>query len=442
MVKAFHRAGIEVILDVVFNHTAEGNHEGPTLSFKGLENRAYYILEKNPAHYSNYSGCGNTVNANHEVVARMILDCLRYWVDVMHVDGFRFDLASCLARSKSGHPLEDPPILWSIESDPILAGTKIIAEAWDAGGLYQVGSFIGDRFAEWNGPFRDDVRRFVKSEPGMLDELAARILGSPDIYSQPDRETHRSINFVTCHDGFTLNDLVSYNEKHNQDNGENSRDGANDNHSWNCGVEGATEDPHIQFLRQKQIKNLLTILCVSQGTPMFLMGDEVQRTQLGNNNAYCQNNPISWFDWSLVETRSDLLRFVRGLIHWMQSLKLFQEGTLLEISTHEHKPYLIWHGTKLGQPDWGQNSHSLAFTLFHPDAQEYLHIMLNAYWKPLTFELPTLAKGQSWHRIIDTNLPTPDDFCPPETAIALKSPTYPVEARSSVVLMAISANHF
>lgn len=365
MVKAFHKAGIEVILDVVFNHSAEGNHEGPTLSFKGLENRAYYILEKNLKHYSNYSGCGNTMKANHEVVARMILDCLRYWVDVMHIDGFRFDLASALSRSKLGHPLEDPPLLWSIESDPALAGTKIIAEAWDAGGLYQVGSFIGDRFAEWNGPFRDDARQFIKSDPGMVDEFAARILGSPDIYRQPDRETYRSINFVTCHDGFTLHDLVSYNEKHNEDNGENSRDGSNDNHSWNCGVEGVTDDPAIAELRQRQIKNLLTALFLSQGTPMLLMGDEVQRTQLGNNNAYCQDSEISWFDWRLVEKNADLLRFVRGLIHLIQSLHLFMQENLLQVSNRSQKPYISWHGIQLHKPDWGSNSRTIAFTLYH-----------------------------------------------------------------------------
>ncbi|MBF2027369.1 MAG: glycogen debranching protein GlgX [Oscillatoriales cyanobacterium C42_A2020_001] len=443
MVKAFHKAGIEVILDVVFNHTAEGNHEGPTLSFRGLENRAYYILEKNPAHYSNYSGCGNTVKANHEVVARLILDCLRYWVDVMHVDGFRFDLASCLSRGKTGHPMEDPPLLWSIESDPVLAGIKIIAEAWDAGGLYQVGSFIGDRFAEWNGPFRDDIRRFVKGDPGMVDELAARILGSPDIYKQPDREPNRSINFVTCHDGFTLNDLVSYNEKHNEDNGEASRDGANDNYSWNCGVEGETSDPTINTLREKQIKNLLTTLLFSQGTPMLLMGDEVRRSQFGNNNAYCQDNEISWFDWSLVDKHQDLRRFVTEMIRFVQSLELFQHEELLEVfdtsptrSYSAHKPYVVWHGVKLNQPDWSYHSHSLAFSLYHPDAKEHLHIILNAYWGSLKFELPSLKRGTAWHRIVDTSLPTPEDFCPTAEAPRVRGSSYLVSDRSSVVLMA------
>jgi isoamylase len=439
MVKAFHQAGIEVILDVVFNHTAEGNDEGPTLSFRGLENHAYYILEKNPMYYSNYSGCGNTVKANHEVVARLIIDCLRFWVDVMHVDGFRFDLASVLSRSKTGHPLEDPPILWTIESDPVLAGTKIIAEAWDAAGLYQVGSFIGDRFAEWNGPFRDDVRRFVKGNQGSAGYFAAKLMGSPDIYKQPDREPNRSINFVTCHDGFTLNDLVSYNEKHNEGNGEQSRDGSNNNHSWNCGTEGPTEDPNILLLRQRQMKNLLTALFMSQGTPMLNMGDEVQRTQHGNNNAYCQNNEISWFDWSLIDTHSDMLNFTQRLISLIQSLELFQQEELLEVSTSAQKPYVVWHGIRLCQPDWGSDSHSVALSLYHPDAKEYLHLIFNAYWEALTFELPKLKRGDSWHRIVDTSLAPPNDISDRTSALRIKTnvSTYKADARSVVVLMAM-----
>lgn len=435
LVKALHKAGIEVILDVVFNHTAEGDQNGPTLSFKGLENQAYYILEDNQTYYSNYSGCGNTLNANHEIVSRMIIDCLRYWVADMHVDGFRFDLASVLSRSRSGHPLEDPPILWSIESEPILAGTKIIAEAWDAAGLYQVGSFIGDRFAEWNGPFRDEVRRFVKSESGTVKRLAARILGSPDLYCQPEREPNHSINFVTCHDGFTLNDLVSYNYKHNQANGEDNLDGANDNFSWNCGSEGPTDNPTIETLRQKQIKNLLTILLLSQGTPMLLMGDEVRRTQLGNNNAYCQDSELSWFDWSGIEKHSQLLRFVKGLIHFIQSLEIFQQESFLEVTYGSHKPHIVWHGTCLGQPDWSFDSHSLAFTLRHPKAKEHLYVILNAYWETLTFELPPLGHTECWHRIVDTALPAPEDFCSLKAAPPVKGDKYRALARSSVVLM-------
>lgn len=436
MVKALHQAGIEVILDVVFNHTAEGDHTGPTLSFKGLANRAYYILEPDQIHYSNYSGCGNTLKANHHVVGRMILDSLRYWVAEMHVDGFRFDLASVLSRSQTGHPLEDPPILWMIEADPVLVNAKIIAEAWDAAGLYQVGSFpVADRFAEWNGPFRDDVRRFVKGDTGMVKTLAARIMGSPDIYPQLDREPNRSINFITCHDGFTLNDLVSYNEKHNEANNENSRDGCNDNHSWNCGVEGATNDPAIDVLRLQQIKNFYTILLFSQGTPMLLMGDEVRRTQQGNNNAYCQDSEISWFHWHSVEKQQDLLRFVKASIEFTQGLELFQHEKILTVTYASQEPHIVWHGVKLGQPDWSEHSHSLAFTLRHPKAEEQLHIILNAYWEPLTFELPPLGHGEVWCRIVDTARSSPDDFCRPEAAPVVHQGYYAVEPRSSVVLM-------
>ena len=301
MVKALHRAGIEVILDVVFNHTAEGDQRGPTLCFRGIDNPTYYILEEGGAWYANYTGCGNTLNANHPIVRRMIVDSLRYWVEHMHVDGFRFDLASILSRDANGHPLPNPPVLWDIESDPALAGTKLIAEAWDAAGLYQVGSFVGDAWREWNGRFRDDVRDFFRGEPGSLRRVADRMVGSPEIYGHKQREAEQSINFVTCHDGFTLNDLVSYNEKHNEANGEDNRDGANDNRSWNCGVEGPTDDPAVEKLRNRQVKNFLTITLMSLGTPMILMGDEVRRTQLGNNNAYCHDNELSWFDWTLLE---------------------------------------------------------------------------------------------------------------------------------------------
>ncbi|PSB34482.1 glycogen debranching enzyme GlgX [Stenomitos frigidus ULC18] len=436
MVKALHKAGIEVILDVVFNHTAEGNEDGPTLSFKGLENAAYYILEPDRELYSNYSGCGNTLKANHDIVGRMILESLLYWVADMHIDGFRFDLASVLSRSRSGQPLEDPPILWTIESHPILAGTKIIAEAWDAAGLYQVGSFIGDRFAEWNGPFRDDVRRFVKGDSKTVATLADRLLGSPDIYPQADREPSRSINFITCHDGFTLNDLVAYNEKHNVANKEDSRDGSNDNHSWNCGFEGPTTDTTIEALRQKQIRNFLTILFFAQGTPMLSMGDEVRRSQLGNNNSYCQNNELSWFDWDSLQREEGLLRFVQKLIHFTQSLEIFRQERLLEVTYASQKPHIVWHGTELGKPDWGEQSHCLAFTLRHPEASEHFHVMLNAYWEPLTFELPPLGQSERWYRIIDTALPSPRDIAEPTAAPQVRRRKYPVEARSSVVLMA------
>ncbi|WP_017326706.1 glycogen debranching protein GlgX [Synechococcus sp. PCC 7336] len=442
LVKALHRAGIEVILDVVFNHTSEGDSRGPTLSFRGLDNQVYYILDRdNPAHYCDFSGCGNTLKGNHPIVIRMILDCLRYWVLEMHVDGFRFDLASALARDIYGHPIGarrgTSSLLWAIESDPVLAGTKLIAEAWDAAGLYSVGQFVelADWFAEWNGPFRDDVRRFVKGDAGMVPRLADRILGSPDIYAREDTDINRSVNFITCHDGFTLHDLVAYNIKHNSANGEDNRDGANDNYSWNCGVEGETEDPQVKALRLQQIKNLLTILFMSQGTPMLWMGDEVSRTQWGNNNAYCQDNALSWFDWDAIEREFDLWCFVRRLIDFTQRLSLFSQETRLEVAYVSRNPHLCWHGVKLGQPDWSEQSRSLAFSLRHPEADEFLHVIFNAFWQPLEFELPPLGHGERWYRLVDTALPLPQTFCELDASDPVKADTYRVEGRSSVVLM-------
>ncbi|MGV2830960.1 glycogen debranching protein GlgX [Myxosarcina sp. GI1(2024)] len=442
LVKALHRADIEVILDVVFNHTAEGDDRGATISFRGLDNQTYYILSPDRADYHNYSGCGNSLKANHPIVSRLIIDCLHYWVTQMHVDGFRFDLASVLARDAVGASLWHTSIvtsniLWAIESDPILAGTKLIAEAWDAAGLYGVGRFVdlGDWFTEWNGPFRDDVRRFIKGDSGMVSRLAARILASPDMYFRSDTDINRSINFVTCHDGFTLNDLVSYNHKHNQTNGENNRDGANDNHSWNCGWEGVTTDLEIERLRLKQIKNFFTVLLMSQGTPMIPMGDEVRRTQQGNNNTYCQNNQLSWFDWSNIESNLGLFRFVKKAIALIQGLEVFRLERALA-TTKGSDPYLVWHGLKLDRPDWSEDSRHLAFTLAHPQRAEYLHVMFNAYWESLNYELPLFRPGHNWYRIIDTSLPTPNDFCELATAPMVNQRYYQVEARSSVVLMA------
>ena len=435
MVKALHQAKLEVILDVVFNHTAEGDHAGPTLSLRGLENRAYYLLDQQrPAYYANYSGTGNTLNGNHSVVRRLILDCLRYWVQVMHVDGFRFDLASVLARDERGRPLEDPPILWDIESDPVLAGTKIIAEAWDAAGLYQVGSFIGHRWAEWNGQFRDDMRRFVKSDDGQVGKLAARLTGSRDLYRQPDREPNRSVNFITCHDGFTLNDLVSYNHKHNEANGEGNRDGHDTNFSWNCGAEGPSADPVIEALRLRQMKNLLTMLFVSQGTPMLLMGDEVRRTQRGNNNAYCQDNELSWFDWSDVQRHAGFLRFVRRLIAFSQGLDLFQQERFWEACGTGQGPCVEWHGVNLGQPDWGEGYHSLAMTLYEPHQDERVHVLFNAYWDALDFTLPAAPPGRRWRRVLDTALPSPEDIAEPGQEPVVPEGRYQAAARSTVVL--------
>ena len=440
MVKALHKANIEVILDVVFNHTAEGNENGPTISFRGIDNQTYYILEDDPTYYKNYSGCGNTFKGNHPVVGRLIVDSLRYWVSQMHVDGFRFDLASILSRDVYGEPMEDAgalKILSIIETDPVLAGSKLIAEAWDAAGLYEVGKFVAraDWFAEWNGPFRDDVRQFIKSDRGAVEHVAARVLASPDIYIRLDTDINRCVNFVTCHDGFTLSDLVSYNEKHNESNNEDSRDGCNHNFSWNCGIEGETEDPAVKQLRLQQIKNFLTILFISQGTPMLLMGDEIRHTQLGNNNAYCQDNELSWFDWNLIEKNSDLLRFVKGLIRFTQGLEILREEQFLQVNKVSSKPHIIWHGQRLRKPDWSEDSHCLAFSLCHPPSGERLHVIFNAYWSALEFELPELKLGNSWHRIVDTALPTPKDFADPTVAKKIYEDRYLVQARSSVVLL-------
>jgi len=437
LVKALHRADIEIILDVVYNHTAEGNQDGPTLCFRGLENAAYYLLEPDRARYSNYSGTGNTLNANHPVVRRMIVDSLRYWVSEMHVDGFRFDLASILSRDSSGHPLANPPVLWDIESDPMLAGTKLIAEAWDAGGLYQVGSFVGDTWREWNGKFRDDVRRFVRGDDGMVSALATRLLASPDLYGHKLREPEQSVNFVTCHDGFTLNDLVSYNHKHNAANGEENRDGGNDNWSWNCGVEGPSDDPQIEDLRQRQIKNLLAINLLAIGTPMLLAGDEVRRTQGGNNNAYCQDNELSWFDWSLVEQQAGLLRFTKLVLAFRldpQRDSADHGRTLNELLAHAT---LHWHGVELQAPDWSPHSHSLAVTARAPRLNALLHWMINAYWEPLRFALPEAPPGGQgpWRRWIDTAQSSPEDICPWRCAAPLPIAIYDVAPRSLVVLV-------
>ena len=422
----------------MFNHTAEGNENGPTLCFRGLENEAYYILEPDRARYANYSGTGNTLNANHPVVRRMIVDSLRYWVGEMHVDGFRFDLASILARDAKGHVLPNPPVLWDIESDPLLAGTKLIAEAWDAAGLYQVGSFVGDSWKEWNGRFRDDVRDFFRGAEGSVKRLADRMIGSPEIYGHKEREPEQSVNFVTCHDGFTLNDLVSYNDKHNEANGEENRDGANDNRSWNCGVEGPSDDPAVEQLRNRQVKNFLTVTLLSLGVPMIVMGDEVRRTQGGNNNAYCQDNETSWFDWTLLKKHADVHRF----------LKLLTARRLLRGTEHERQRMSLnrliqeankaWHGVRLNQPDWSDHSHSVAFTAEIRQEKLLFHLILNAYWEPLDFELPPAGKGggSPWRRWIDTALETPNDIVPWEEAPTVSGLTYRAEARSVVVLYA------
>ncbi len=435
MVKALHRAGIEVILDVVFNHTSEGGHDGPTLSLRGLANDFYYILGSDRSRYADYTGCGNTLNANEPIVRRLILDSLRYWVTEMHVDGFRFDLASILTRDDSGHPMPNPPVLWDIESDPVLAGTKLIAEAWDAAGLYQVGSFVGDTWQEWNGRFRDDVRRFLRGDNGSVPGMVARLLGSPDIFGHEEREAEQSINFVTCHDGFTVNDLVSYNEKHNTANGEENRDGAADNASWNCGVEGPTDDRAIEALRERQIKNFFTLLLLAAGTPMLLMGDEVRRSQGGNNNAYCQDNEVSWFDWTLLERHAGLHRFVKALLSLRQRRDIVLGNDRLSLNQLLDRAKIEWHGVALGQPDWSEHSHSLAFRLRTLRSRFDLHVMSNAYWEPLTFELPPVPRGlNGWRRCIDTAMPSPDDAVTWNMAPTVTRGEYVVQPRSTVLL--------
>ncbi len=436
MVKALHRAGIEVILDVVFNHTAEGDHLGPTICFRGLGDRAYYILQGAQGRYADYTGCGNTLNANHPIVRRLIIDSLRYWVQEMHVDGFRFDLASILTRDPSGDPLPNPPILWDIESDPVLAGTQLIAEAWDAAGLYQVGSFIGDAWKEWNGRFRDDVRSFLRGEDGTVGKLADRLLGSPEVYGHKGREAEASVNFATCHDGFTLNDLVSYNDKHNEANGEGNRDGADDNRSWNCGVEGPTSDVAIETLRNRQVKNFLTLTVMSLGVPMILMGDEVRRTQRGNNNAYCQDDETNWFDWTLVEAHADVLRFAQLLIARRLLRDITAEEQRVSLVDLIHQATMAWHGVRLLQPDWSPSSHTLALGAELSRAGLQMHLIMNAYWEPLDFELPPLDGDETWRRWIDTSLDSPNDIVPWQEAPAHARHTYRAGPRSVVLLWA------
>jgi glycogen operon protein len=436
MVKALHRAGIEVILDVVYNHTAEGGQDGPTLCFRGFDNGAYYMLERDLSVYANYSGCGNTLNANHPVVRRMIVDSLRYWVGEMHVDGFRFDLASILSRDSSGHTMATPPVLWDIESDPTLAGTKLIAEAWDAAGLYQVGSFIGDSWKEWNGRFRDDVRSFIRGEQGAVTRFADRILGSAEIYAHKQREMEQSVNFVTCHDGFTLNDLVSYDQKHNQANLEDNRDGSNNNRSWNCGVEGPTEDSAVERLRNQQVKNFFTITMLSLGMPMILMGDEMRRTQGGNNNAYCYDNANNWMDWGLLEKHADVHRFVKLLIarRLLRDAEAEQQRKSLDQLLREARK--AWHGVRVEQPDWSDWSHSLALGAELRKQRLLFHLMTNAYWKALDFELPPTDDrgGDPWHCWINTALKSPLDIVEWQKAPAISDDKYRVEARSVVML--------
>lgn len=413
MVKALHRAGLEVIMDVVFNHTSENHEEGPTYTFRGIDNSIYYILDNDRSKYKNYSGTGNTLNANQSIVRKMIISSLHFWVRDMHVDGFRFDLASILSRDEKGNPIENAPILWDIESDPILAGTKLIAEAWDASGLYQVGNFTGDSWKEWNGRFRDDARSFLRGDRGKVGDFVTRLIGSPDMYESKNRELEQSINFVTCHDGFTLNDLVSYNVKHNLANGENNRDGHNDNLSWNCGVEGPTDNPKILALRKRQVKNFFIVTLLSLGAPMILMGDEILHTQKGNNNAYCQDNELTWFDWDLVEKNEDIFRFVKILIKKRLLRETSQSNFTLSLKELLIQSKIHWHGVKLHQPDWSPSSLSIAMTILSLNGKMAMHYLINSYNQDLTFEIPKTidAKKVSWRRWIDTSFESPKDIC-------------------------------
>ena len=461
MVRALHQAGIEVILDVVFNHTAEGNRRGPTFSFKGLENRVYYMLEKGGQEYRNYSGCGNTVNGNHPIVRELIFHCLRHWVHNYHVDGFRFDLASILSRDRQGRLVPNPPVVEAIAEDPLLADTKIIAEAWDAAGAYQVGTFANLRWAEWNGRYRDDLRRFWRGDSNMTPALATRLAGSSDLYQPGGRQPYHSINFITSHDGFTLNDLVSYNDKHNELNGEKNRDGDNNNYSHNYGVEGSTRRKVIESVRLRQIKNLLASLLLSQGVPMLVAGDECRRTQRGNNNAYCQDNTLSWFNWKLVEKHAGLRRFCQALIAFRKAEATVRQWHFLSGAPVRPGglPDISWYTASGGPADWSGNGHSLACLVAAQSQQDPLQpanhhvlMMLHAGSEPRQFTIAQIARPFSWRLFINTAAESPADIYPdldgpapssavpdsavPDSAVPDSDLTVELEGRSLVCYVA------
>ncbi len=435
MVRAFHAAGIEVYLDVVFNHTGEGDERGRTYSFRGLDNQLYYMLSPE-GRYLNYSGCGNTVNCNHPVVRQLLMNCLRFWVADMHIDGLRFDLASVMGRDMQGRVLVEPPIVEMIAEESVLSDTKLIAEPWDAAGLYQVGHFpFGRRWSEWNGLYRDQVRCFWRGEPGLVGQLATRLCGSSDLYERTGRRPQHSVNFITCHDGFTLWDLVSYNEKHNRANGEDERDGSNENYSWNCGIEGPTTDARVLALRQRQARNLIATLLLSQGVPMLLAGDEFLRTQGGNNNAWCQDNEVSWVDWSLVEHNAGFLRFVREMI------ALRKRHPALRRRSYLWKNDVIWHGVVPNKPDFSPWSRSVALALDgrrtgrEPDRDIYM--AFNAWTEALPFRIPPAPQGRSWRRVVDTSLASPQDIVGLDEGPCVPvGSTYRVAPYSTVVLIA------
>ncbi|MFN8460066.1 MAG: glycogen debranching protein GlgX, partial [Anaerolineae bacterium] len=445
MVRALHQAGIEVILDVVFNHTVEGNQLGPTLSFRGIDNQIYYILGDNPRYYKDFTGVANTLNANHPIVQDFIMDCLRYWVHDMHVDGFRFDLATSLTRDRYGQILGDPPLTARIAEDPLLRAAKIIAEPWDVGG-YQVGYFPGGRWAEWNDRYRDDIRRYWRSDYGMVGALATRLAGSADLYYNNGRSPNHSINFITAHDGFTLNDLVSYNFKHNEANGENNHDGNSNNLSYNYGVEGPTNDPEIEAVRSRQIKNFLATLMLSQGTPMLLGGDEFRRTQAGNNNAYCQHNEISWFDWSLVKKHAEVHRFARHVIALRQAHPVFRRTTFFTGRDLDSDQFhdIHWYSPDGRDANWWEPANKWLMCMLDGSKDETgaaaddvdVLMMFNAETSARLFYIPPAPHQGRWHVALDTGLPSPHDIYPPGQEMELQPMiAYPVQARSLVVMI-------
>ena len=446
MVREMHKNNLEVILDIVFNHTAEGNERGITLNFRGFDNSIYYILEdNNKQYYKNYSGCGNTFNCNHPVVRTLIIDCLRYWVCEMHVDGFRFDLGSILGRDRNGHLMEDPPVLERIAEDPVLRNTKIIAEAWDAGGAYQVGWFPGGRWAEWNDRFRDEIRRFWRGDDYLASAAATRLTGSSDLYLRDGRKPFHSVNFITSHDGFTLNDLVSYNGKHNEQNGECNRDGSDNNSSYNYGFEGITSNEGIEKLRNRQIKNIMLTLLLSQGTPMLLGGDEFRRTQLGNNNAYCQDSPMTWLNWQLKDKNAEIFRFVKHAIAFRLHHQAFRRPEFFQGQDHTYNtlPDIFWFGEDGKAADWSKVNHFIAFRLDGSHAEiladvddNDFYLMFNTSIHDKSVKIPNPPIGKKWYRCIDTSVPSPNDFLSPgEEEILNEKAIYVLPARSSAVLL-------
>ena len=442
LVKELHKNNIEVILDVVFNHTAEGNENGPYISFRGMDNKTYYMLTPE-GYYYNFSGCGNTMNCNNPIVRNLILDCLRYWASEYHIDGFRFDLATILGRNQDGSPMHNPPLLETLAFDPVLGKVKLIAEAWDAGGLYQVGSFPSwGRWAEWNGKYRDDVRKFVKGEMGQVGSITQRIEGSPDLYDPYFRGTCASINFVTCHDGFTLMDMVSYNYKHNEANGEDNRDGTNDNDSWNCGWEGETDDEGINFLRKKQIKNAMSILLISRGVPMLLSGDEFGNTQYGNNNAYCQDNEISWLNWESLDKNRDLFNFAKGIIALRKAHPILKSRDF-SVDDRPGKsgyPELSWHGTMAWNADYSGTSRCIA-VMFCGKGQngegkdDFLYVAMNTHWESHDFELPHLPENMKWHVFANTDMPAGQDICQLGNEVLLENQNVITVGQRSIVIL-------